>query len=495
MPDRPGPHDRHRVPAGVIAHAVWRSHRVARSVRDVEDLRCERGIRATDATVRAWVATFGAPYAAERRTRDARPGRPWHREEVVTRAGGTPVDHWRAVDAHGHVLDVLGQAHRDTAAAARVFRCLLGRLLGRTGGPPEQIVTEARGSEIATVEHRPVRAAARRNNRVEPSYHPTRVREYVMRRFQSLTSAQRFLAACSGFGHHVGVRRHLLTAAEHRSVRHVRYAGWRELAPVAVAACTTGEAPRSDHQLGGATVHLTKPFVPLHHPPSVEARMARVIVFDLNETLLDLSALDHPFQRVFGTADVRTPWFKQVLELFLTATVIDAYRPFAEVTDAALAMVARQREVQLTDDDRNHIRAAMRALPAYPDVRPALEQLKGAGLRVATLTNSGAQAVRDHLEHTGLTTLFDLVLSVDAVGRYKPARAAYEYAAARLEVGLADIRLVAAHSWDVAGAMRAGCAAAFVARPNQVLDSTGPAPEIVGRNLAEVAARIIAVDR
>ena len=133
------------------------------------------------------------------------------------------------------------QAHRDTAAAARVCR----RLLERAGGPPEQIATDgvasdgaakARVSELAPVEHLPVRAAARRNNRVDPSHQPPRVRDYVRRRFKSVTSAQRFLAAFRGFGHHVRVRRHLLTAAEPRSVRHVRYEGWRELAPLAVAA-------------------------------------------------------------------------------------------------------------------------------------------------------------------------------------------------------------------------------------------------------------------
>jgi len=93
VPDRPGHHHRHRVPAAVLAHAVWRDPRFARSVRDVEELRFERGIRATDETVRAWVATFGAPYAAALRKRDARPGRTWHREEVFTRVGGPPVYH------------------------------------------------------------------------------------------------------------------------------------------------------------------------------------------------------------------------------------------------------------------------------------------------------------------------------------------------------------------------------------------------------------------
>ena len=218
----------------------------------------------------------------------------------------------------------------------------------------------------------------------------------------------------------------------------------------------------------------------------------KTIVFDLNETLLDLSAMDPVFQHLFGAAEVRKLWFGQVLELFLTATVIDVYRPFGELTDAALEMVARQRGVRLDDADRERVREALRALPAYPDVRPALERLEAAGLTLATLTNSGERSARQLLERNGLTALFDAVLSVDAVRRYKPAREAYEHAAKQLDVQLGDIRLVAAHGWDVAGALAAGCAAAFVERPEQAVDPPGERPDVVGRDLHDVAERILA---
>ena len=223
--------------------------------------------------------------------------------------------------------------------------------------------------------------------------------------------------------------------------------------------------------------------------------MTHVIVFDLNETLLDLSAMDATFERLFGAAEVRRLWFTQVLELFLTATVVDAYRPFNALTDAALDMVALQRGVRLADADRERVREAIRTLPAYADVRPSLERLKDAGLTLATLTNSGEQSARQHLERNGLSEFFDAVLSVDAVERYKPAREAYEYAASQLRVKTRQIRLVAAHSWDIAGARRAGCAAAFVARPEKVLDPAGEQPDIVGGDLADVTAQILAADR
>ena len=60
-----------------------------------------------------------------------------------------------------------------------------------------------------------------------------------------------------------------------------------------------------------------------------------------------------------------------------------------------------------------------------------------------------------------------------------------------LGVAIGDLRLIAAHAWDIAGALQAGCAAAFVARPGMVLDPSGERPDAVGADLLEVAERIL----
>jgi 2-haloacid dehalogenase len=136
----------------------------------------------------------------------------------------------------------------------------------------------------------------------------------------------------------------------------------------------------------------------------------------------------------------------------------------------------------------------MRQLPAHPEVAEALRRLRDAGLRLAALTNSTEQVARAQLEHAGLIDAFELVLSADTVGRLKPAPEPYLMAAERLGVAVGELRLVAAHAWDIAGAARAGCAAAFVARPGKVLDPLVERPEIVGADLTEVADAILAID-
>lgn len=220
----------------------------------------------------------------------------------------------------------------------------------------------------------------------------------------------------------------------------------------------------------------------------------RVCVFDVNETLLDLKALDAPFERVFGQPGVRQQWFGQLLQSALVATVTDAYADFGTIGRAALEMVARRHGRELSEEDRDAILGAVRKLPSHPEVHVALDRLRAAGFRLGTLTNSTEAVARAQLDNAGLAGFFERVLSADAVRRLKPAPEPYHMAARELGVEIGGIRLVAAHAWDVAGALRAGAAAAFVARPGMILDPLVPGPDVVGADLSEVAEGIIAVE-
>ena len=222
--------------------------------------------------------------------------------------------------------------------------------------------------------------------------------------------------------------------------------------------------------------------------------MPRVCVFDVNETLLDLRALDPLFQRAFGDAAVRQQWFSQFINNAFVATITDRYQPFGAIGAAALDMIAARRGRTLTVDDRSAILSGMRSLPAHVDVRPALERLRDAGVRLAALTNSTAEVAVAQLTHAGLADLFEKILSADAMRRLKPAPEAYRYAARELGVHVGQVRLIAAHAWDIAGALCAGCAAAFVARPGMVLDPLAERPDVVGADMGHVAEQIIVAE-
>src|SRR5919107_5604467 len=218
----------------------------------------------------------------------------------------------------------------------------------------------------------------------------------------------------------------------------------------------------------------------------------RVCVFDVNETLLDLAALDPLFERVFGDASVRRLWFNQLLQSAFVATITDAYTTFGVAAGAALNMTEERLGVEVSEDDRQEILGGLRDLPPHPEVPDSLDRLREAGFRLATLTNSTQEVAEAQVENAGIADRFEQILSADTAKRLKPAPASYRMAAQSLGVPERGMRLVAAHAWDVAGALRAGCAAAFVAR--QPFDPLVERPDVVGADLAEVAEGIIAAE-
>jgi 2-haloacid dehalogenase len=222
--------------------------------------------------------------------------------------------------------------------------------------------------------------------------------------------------------------------------------------------------------------------------------MGRVCVFDVNETLLDMAALDPHFERIFGDASKRQTWFGQFLALWLTELVTGSYTEFGTVGGSALEMLAERQGVDLSDEDKQQILGGMQELPPHPEVEENLGRLRDAGVRLATLTNSTQQVSDAQLDNSGLRDYFEQVLSADTVKRLKPAPEPYRLAADSLGIEIGQVRLVAAHAWDVTGAMRAGCAAAFVARPGMVLNPLAKRPDVVGADLREVADRIIEVE-
>lgn len=220
----------------------------------------------------------------------------------------------------------------------------------------------------------------------------------------------------------------------------------------------------------------------------------RVVVFDVNETMLDVEGLAPLFEEGFGDRDAAREWFTTVLHYSNVATLAGPYAQFGAIADAALTMLTESRRVVLAPSGRERILASFRSLAPHPDVQPALESLRRHGFRLVTLTNSAPEAVAQQLTNAGLAHHFERSFSVDAVQRFKPAPEPYRHVAKELGVGLDDLRLVAAHAWDVVGALRAGCRAAFVARPGKVLYPLGPTPDIVAPDCLAVAQAIVERD-
>ena len=208
--------------------------------------------------------------------------------------------------------------------------------------------------------------------------------------------------------------------------------------------------------------------------------MPRVIAFDVNETLLDLRALDP----LFGDAARRKRWFAQMLQIAFVGVITDQYIDFGAAQRAALEMLGE-------DADPDDVAATMRSLPPHPYLAPALDRLREGGMTLCSLTTSTLDASTAQLEHAGIADRFEAILSADTVKRLKPAPEPYRHVADTFGVDIGEVTLVACHAWDCAGALAAGCEAAFVRRPGMVLGPVGPDPGIQGDDLGEVASLIL----
>ena len=160
----------------------------------------------------------------------------------------------------------------------------------------------------------------------------------------------------------------------------------------------------------------------------------QAVVFDVNETMLDLGALDPLFVEWFGDSGASRGWFAQTLHLAITLAAIRTFRNFGEIGVAALAMEAQRRDVALPDDFPARLREAVLRLPAYRDVASALSLLRDAGLTTAALTNNPLPVVQEQLTYAGIAGLFDEIMSVDEAGVLKPAPEVYAFAAERLDL-------------------------------------------------------------
>lgn len=220
-----------------------------------------------------------------------------------------------------------------------------------------------------------------------------------------------------------------------------------------------------------------------------KAHKIDVLLFDVNETLLDITILEPLFLRLFNNPQVMRNWFAELVLYSQAMTVSGLYEPFGNLALGALKMVGANHNIVINDEDIAEFKGLMGNLPPHPDVLPALKRLQAAGFRLATLTNSAPTASPTLLEKAGISDFFEAQFSVEEVKRFKPHPDTYQYAAKALGVELDKICLVACHLWDTLGAQTVGCSGAFITRPNNNLLITEnlPQPNFVAKNLEHFA--------
>lgn len=217
-----------------------------------------------------------------------------------------------------------------------------------------------------------------------------------------------------------------------------------------------------------------------------------LIVFDVNETLLDLGTMEPIFARIFGDRSAMRLWFADLILYSAALTVAGCYVPFTDIGSAVMKMLADTRGIRIDDKDRQELTDKFSTMPPHPEVPAALRKLREAGFRLFTLTDNLLEVQTRQLEHGGIAGLFERRFSADGVKHHKPSRHAYGYVEKELGTQPSQFCLIACHTWDTLGAVAAGWDAALIKRAGNDVLGVGPQPSIVGDDLNDVADQLIA---
>ncbi|MEO8282592.1 MAG: haloacid dehalogenase type II [Pseudarthrobacter sp.] len=219
-----------------------------------------------------------------------------------------------------------------------------------------------------------------------------------------------------------------------------------------------------------------------------------VIVFDVNETLSDMSPMGERFAEVGVPAEVAKLWFTTLLRDGFALTAAGGNGAFAEIGAEALrGLLAASDPGTDLDQAVEHVMAGMAGLGLHPDVPDGVRALREAGYRLVTLTNGSAQVAEKLFRPAGIRDQFERLLSVENAPGWKPAGTAYHYAAAACGVEPGEMLLVAVHPWDIHGAARAGLNTAWINRTGADYPAYFATPDYTVTSLVELPATLAAV--
>ncbi len=217
----------------------------------------------------------------------------------------------------------------------------------------------------------------------------------------------------------------------------------------------------------------------------------KVMLFDVNETLSDLSPMADRFTAVGAPTELAKAWFASTLRDGFAVTVAGRMASFADIASHAARTIFGGLDLDTSVDDAvDTVMAGFLELDVHEDVRRGVPMLAESGIRLVTLSNGSAQVAEGLLERAGIRSHFEQLLSVEEAGIWKPAEPAYSFALGACEVEASEAMLVAVHPWDIDGASRAGLATAWIDRAGGPYPEHFATPTVTVPSFDELAERL-----
>lgn len=231
-----------------------------------------------------------------------------------------------------------------------------------------------------------------------------------------------------------------------------------------------------------------------HEDPAAGGpRRPSLVVFDVNETLSDMSVLADRFAEAGLSPQLAATWFAGLLRDGFALTVTGANPDFAAVASDSLAGLLRNQGIPDVDGGVEHVMSAFMQLPLHPDVVDGIRALSDAGIRLVTLSNGSTAVAEGLFERNGILDRFERLLSVQDAAAWKPAEAAYQYAMEVCRANASESMLVAVHPWDIHGAHSAGLATGFINRSGARYPGVFARPDVEAPTLVELARALTGI--
>lgn len=223
------------------------------------------------------------------------------------------------------------------------------------------------------------------------------------------------------------------------------------------------------------------------------ANRPAVIAFDVIETLFPIEPIGARLEAIGAPRAGLRLFFAQMLRDAFALEASGVYKPFKDIAIASLQVFLASQGVAPEKDKIAQVLEGFAQLDPHPDVRPAFERARSAGVRIVTLTNGSAENTKKLIERAGLQDYVEKTVSIDEVRRWKPNREVYLHAARTSGVESPRLALVAAHAWDTHGAKQAGLVTAWVRRGDKEYSGALSPPDVRGASLTEAVEGLLAL--
>lgn len=223
----------------------------------------------------------------------------------------------------------------------------------------------------------------------------------------------------------------------------------------------------------------------------------RAITLDLYGTILDLESSMLPAFSDFLSArdyndnprDVLRAWQTAYLQEMMIDTLLGRGRtPFEQISRDSLSHMLARLSIPHTADDVKDLMESRRRAGLFPDVKEGLERL-GSTYTLVVLSNGDLEPLRQTVANLSLPV--EQVISAEQAGVYKPHPAVYQLGVSHLGLEPNLVMHVAAHAWDIRGAVASGMRGAYVNRDAMPFGESPFRPDLEASDLRDLAAKLL----